>query len=99
MISFEEHGRQMKRLVDWLVGSQSWGRVGLSRTLRGLRTGDQRDLYMGLGLAALAFLRRTAPRKRLLYRRTVHEGSAIVVYNRPRGAPMIEVIKPKSRNP
>jgi len=96
MISFEEHGRQMKRLIDWLVGSQNWGSVGLSRTLRGLRTGDQRELYMGLGLAALALLRRSAPRKRLLYRRTVREGSAIVVYNRPQGAPKIEVIKPRS---
>jgi len=85
----------MKRLIDWLVGSQSWGAVGLSRTLRGLRTGDQRDLYMGLGLAALSYIRRTAPRKRLLYRRTVREGSAIVIYNRRRGAPMIEVIKPR----
>jgi len=85
----------MKRLIDWLVGSQSWGAVGLSRTLRGLRTGGQRDLYMGLGLAALSYIRRTAPRKRLLYRRTVREGSAIVIYNRRRGDPMIEVIKPR----
>jgi hypothetical protein len=50
---------------------------------------------MGLGLAALSYIRRTAPRKRLLYRRTVREGSAIVIYNRRRGAPMIEVIKPR----
>jgi hypothetical protein len=87
----------MKRLIDWLVGSESWGTVGIGRSLRGLRTGDQRDLYLGLGLAALSFLRRTAPRKQLLYRRAVPEGSAIVIYNRRRGAPRIEVIK--SRDP
>jgi len=88
----------MKRLIDWFAGSQSWGAVGLSRTLRGLRTGDQRDLYLGLGLAALSFIRRTAPRKQLLYRRTVREGSAIVIHNRRLGAPKIEVIKPRSRD-
>ncbi|MEX1126846.1 MAG: hypothetical protein WEE53_14390 [Acidimicrobiia bacterium] len=89
----------MKRLIDWLVGSQNWGAAGLSRSLRGLRKGDQRDLYLGLGLAALSFLRRTAPRKKLLYSRTVPEGSAIVIHNRRHGAPKIKVIKPKSRNP
>jgi hypothetical protein len=87
----------MKRLIDWLVGSPNWGAAGVSRGLRGLRKGDQRDLYMGLGLAALSFLRRSAPRKQLLYRRTVPKGSAIVVHNRRRGAPKIEVIKPPSR--
>jgi hypothetical protein len=87
----------MKRLIDWLAGSPNWGAAGVSRGLRGLRQGDQRDLYMGLGLAALSFLRRTAPRKQLLYRRTVPKGTAIVVHNRRRGGPKIEVIKPPSR--
>jgi len=87
----------MKRLIDWLVGSDNWGTVGLTRGLRGLRTGDQRDLYLGLGLAALSFIRRTAPRKQLLYRRTVREGSAIVIHHRRSGQPKIEVIRPRSR--
>jgi len=88
----------MKRLIDWLVGSPNWGTAGVSRSLRGLRNRDQRDLYMGLGLTALAFVRRTAPRKQLLYRKAVPEGSAIVVHNRRRGAPKIEVIKPRKRD-
>ena len=87
----------MKRLIDWLVGSPNWGTAGLSRSLRGLRKGDQRDLYVGLGLAVLSLLRRTAPRKQLVYRRRVREGSAIVIHNRRRGAPKIEIIKPRSR--
>jgi hypothetical protein len=87
----------MKRMIDWLVGSQNWGAAGLTRSLSGLRRGDQRDLYLGLGLAALSFIRRTSPRKELLYRKTVPEGSAIVIHHRRAGAPRIEVIKPKSR--
>jgi len=89
----------MKRLIDWLVGSPNWGAAGLSRGLRGLRTGDQRDLYVGLGLTALSLLRRTAPRKQLVYSRRIQEGSAIVVHHRRQGAPRIQVIKPKTRNP
>jgi hypothetical protein len=85
----------MKRLIDWLVGSPNWGTAGLSRGLRGLRKGDQRDVYLGLGLAVIALFRRTAPRKQLVYRKRVGEGSAIVVHNRRRGAPKIEVIKPR----
>jgi len=85
----------MKRLIDWMVGSQNWGAAGLNRSLRGMRNGDQRDLYLGLGLLVLGFIRRTAPRKQLLYRRTVPKGSAIVVHNRRRAAPKIEVIKPR----
>ena len=85
----------MKRLIDWMVGSPNWGTAGLDRTLRGLRRGDQRDLYLGLGLTALAFLRRTTPRKELLYRKSVPEGSAIVIHHRRVGSPKIEIVKPK----
>jgi hypothetical protein len=87
----------MKRLIDWFAGSPNWGVAGVSRSLHGLRKGDQRELYIGLSLAALAFIRRSAPRKELVYRKAVPEGSAIVVHNRRRGAPKIEVIKPRKR--
>lgn len=63
--------------------------------MQGLRTGDQTDLYLGLGIAALAFLQRTAPRKRLIYRKAIPEGSAIVVHSRGDGDPKIKVIRPK----
>ena len=85
----------MKRLIDWMVGSPNWGRAGLDRTLSGLRRGNQRDLYLGLGLAALSLARRTAPRKQLLYSKKVPAGSAIVIHHRRTGDPKIEVIKPR----
>ncbi len=72
--------------------------AGVSRSLHGLRKGDQRDLYIGLSLTVLALIRRTAPRKELVYRKAVPEGSAIVVHNRRRGAPKIEVVKPRKRD-
>jgi MYXO-CTERM domain-containing protein len=68
--------------------------AGVERTLRGLRHGDQRELYTGLGLAALAYLGRTRPRRQLLYRKRIPEGSAVVIHHRRRGDPKIEVVKP-----
>ncbi|MGH8916409.1 MAG: hypothetical protein ACRDZM_18070 [Acidimicrobiia bacterium] len=67
---------------------------GVDRALRGVRTGDQRQLYLGLGLAALHYLGRTKPSKRLLYRKTVPEGSAIVIHHKRVGDPKIQVVKP-----
>ena len=84
----------MKRLFERLIGGPDIGIIGLRRTLRGLRQGDQRELYYGLALAALAFLRRTAPKKTLVYKQSVPSGSAIVVHHKRRGDPKIEVIKP-----
>ena len=85
----------MKRLIDWFAGSPNWGVAGVSRSLHGLRKRDQRELYLGLGLTVLALIRRSAPHKELVYRKAVPEGSAIVIHNRRRGAPRIEVIKPR----
>ncbi|MCH8983276.1 MAG: hypothetical protein IH943_04125 [Acidobacteria bacterium] len=78
-----------------VLGTSDLAGAGLDRTLRGLRTGDQRELYLGLGLVAVAFLRRTAPRKRLVYRKAVPEGSAIVIHHRSHGDPRIKVVRPK----
>jgi len=86
--------RRFERLFERLIGGPNIGTIGLKRTMRGLREGDQRELYYGLGLSALAFLRRTAPRKQLLYRKSVPEGSAIVIHHRRVGDPKIEVIRP-----
>ncbi|MGH8873382.1 MAG: hypothetical protein ACRDWS_15585 [Acidimicrobiia bacterium] len=83
----------MKTLLR-LFGIRELGAAGVERTLRGLRTGDQRQLYTGLGLAALAYVSKTKPRKELLYRKRVPEGSALVIHHRRRGDPKIEVIKP-----
>lgn len=86
--------KQMRSLLR-LFGIRDLRVDSIDRTLRGLRTGDQRELYMGLGLAALSYLSRTKQPKRLLYRRSVPEGSAIVIHNKRMGDPKIEVIKPR----
>jgi hypothetical protein len=86
-----DNGRQMKSVLR-LLRLRDLRAVGVDRTLRGLRTGDQREVY--LGLAALAYLGKMAPRRRLIYRKTVPVGSAIVISHRRSGDPKIEVIKP-----
>lgn len=80
-----------KRVLRYLFGTSDISKAGWDRTLMGLRTGEQRDLYLGLSLAAIAFLQRTAPRKQLLYRKEVPEGSALVIHHKRSGAPRIEV--------
>jgi hypothetical protein len=69
-------------------------REGLSRSLRGLREGDNRELYFGLALTALAYLRSTKPRKKLIYRKTVSEGSALVIHHKRSGTPKLEIRRP-----
>lgn len=83
----------MDRLLR-LLGITDLRSSSVERTLRGLRTGDQRELYSGLGLAALAYLRNKRPRRRLLYRKHLPEGSALVIHHRRHSDPKIEVIKP-----
>jgi len=85
-----------KRLIGRALGTTSFTAAGLQRSMRGLRTGDQRDLYIGLALLAAAFLERSAPRRELLYRKKLREGSAVVVHHRAVGGPKIEVRKPRS---
>lgn len=65
--------------------------------MQGLREGDQRQLYIGLSLLALSYLRRTQPRRELLYRRAVPEGTALVIHNKGSGDPRLEIVKPKRR--
>ena len=86
----------MKRLFERLIGGPNIGVIGLRRTLRGLRLGDQHELYYGLALAALAYLRHTAPKKTRVYKTAVSSGSAIVIHHKRRGDPRIEVIRPEA---
>lgn len=86
--------RMTNKLIEKALGNQDPRKEGMRRTLTGLREGDHRELYMGLALCALAYMRRSAPKRELLYRKTVPEGSAVVVHHKKRGAPKIEVIKP-----
>lgn len=87
--------RAKKRLTDLVLGDPR--REGLRRSLKGAREGDYRELSFGLALMALAYLRSTAPRKQLLYRKRVPTGSAVVVYHKKSGAPKLEIVKPKRR--
>ncbi|HEU4916267.1 MAG TPA: hypothetical protein VFV13_06860 [Acidimicrobiia bacterium] len=77
-----------------LFGIRDLTAASVDRTLRGIRTGDQRQLYTGLTLAALAYMRRTRPRRALIFRRSLPEGSALVIHHKRRGDPKIEVIRP-----
>lgn len=83
-----------RKLIERALGGPTIGSAGLNRTIRGLRTGERRELYLGLGLAAFAYLRRTAPSKKLLYSKRLKPGSAVVIHHRGSGDPRIEVITP-----
>jgi hypothetical protein len=83
----------MKRLLR-LFGFRDTGPQGVKRTLRGLRTGDQRELYIGLALAALTYLKKTRPGKKLIYSKTLSGDSAIVVRTTEPGRPRLKVTKP-----
>jgi hypothetical protein len=43
-------------------------------------------------------LQRTKPRKRLIHKQTVPEGTAIVIHHKKSGNPRLEIIKPKKRD-
>lgn len=88
----------MGLLRDKVLGGSDARQAGYERTLRGLRESDRRELYMGLALSALAYLQRTKPRKELLYRKTVPEGSALVIHHKKSGNPRLQIVKPGKRS-
>jgi hypothetical protein len=88
-------GRLTNRLKNQMGDDPK--RDGLRRSLRGLREGNDRELYLGLALTVLSYLRSTKPRKELIYRKTVSEGSALVIHHKRTGTPRLEIIKPKRR--
>jgi hypothetical protein len=87
--------RITKRLMDWAIWERDPRAAGIQRTWRGFREGNDRDLYIGLALTALAYLQTTAPRKQLIYRKAVPEGSTLVIQHKRRGAPRLEIVKPE----
>lgn len=88
----------MGMLKDKVLGGSDAREAGYERTLRGLREGDRRELYLGLALSALAYLQKTKPRKQLLYRQKVPEGSALVIHHKKSGNPRLQIIKPGKQN-
>lgn len=101
MVAVAGNGRQMaqltKKMMARLWGTSDARELGFDRTLKGLREGDNRDLYFGLALSALAYLQRTKPRRKLLYRRTVPEGTALVIHHKKSGSPRLEILKPDKK--
>ena len=86
-----------KKIMRRVWGGSDAREVGFNRTLRGLREGDSTDLYFGLALSALAYLQRRNPRKKLIHRQSLPEGTAIVIHHKKSGNPRLEIIKPKRR--
>ncbi len=89
-------GKLRDKLVRRLLGDESTARVGMSRAARGLRSGDRRELIIGLTLSGLAYLKRTRPRKELVYRQEIKRGSAVVIRNTEPGQPPVVVENPKA---
>jgi hypothetical protein len=89
--------RRTRKLIDRALGYRDPRAEGMRRALTGLRVGDSRELSMGLALLALAYLRQTEPKKQLIYRKAVPEGSALVIHHKRSGTPRLEIIKPKKR--
>ena len=88
-----------KKLIERAFGARDPRQEGFRRTLTGLREGNRTELYTGLALTAFAYLRRTRPQRELLFRKSLPEGSALVIHHKKRGAPRIEVIKPPKETP
>jgi hypothetical protein len=56
--------------------------LGAARLFQGLRTGDQRAFLTGTAIAAFGLWRKSAqPKKVLIHRSVVREGSSLVVRN------------------
>lgn len=56
--------------------------MGAARLFQGLRTGDQRALLTGAAIAAFGLWRRSAgPKRVLVHRSVVREGSSLVIRN------------------
>lgn len=63
--------------------------LGATRALRGLRTGDQRTLFIGAAMAAFGWYRRSkAPKRELLRRIEVPEGTSLVIRSGSDQAPI-----------
>ncbi|MEA1902739.1 MAG: hypothetical protein U9N56_04360 [Actinomycetota bacterium] len=85
------------RLMRWIWGTSDAKEIGFDQTLKGLREGKSRDLYIGLAVSALAYLQRTQPKRTLLHRQTISEGSAVVIHHKKSGEQRLEIVKPTKK--
>ncbi len=77
------------------LGDSDAREEGLRRSWRGLREGDRTEFWLGLALVFLTYLQRTRPRKTLISRQELKEGSAIVIRNTAPGQGEVEVVNPR----
>jgi len=84
--------------MRWIWGTSDAKEIGFDQTLKGLREGRKSDLYTGLAISAVAYLQRTQPKKKLIYRQTVSDGSAIVINHAKSGEQRLEIVRPKKRD-
>ncbi len=57
----------------------NWTGLGLERSLRGLRTGDQRLLLTGAALLIVGWMRRNGGQRKLVFKRELKPGKGIVI--------------------
>ncbi len=88
----------MSRITDMteeLLGGPTAFTAGYRRTLTGLRTGDRTDLVLGLALLGFTYMRRTRPRKELIYSQVLAPGTHVTVRNAKPGTPTrLEIREP-----
>lgn len=91
----------MARMIDRIIriawGTTNPAAAGRMKFAQGAKARDSRDMYIGLALLALSYLRRSQQQRQLLYRREVPEGSALVIHHKDEKAPRLEIVKPKKR--
>lgn len=87
--------RLSDRIIRMAFGTSNPGPEGRVRVLHGLRERNDRELMIGLTLMAFSYLRRTQPRRQLIYRREVPKNAALVIHHRSTGDPKLEIVKPK----
>ena len=90
-------GKLRKKIWKNVIGGSDARRVGYDRTMRGMREGDRRELYLGLALSAVAYLQRTKSRKELIHRQSLPSGAAVVIHHKKSGTPRLEIVKPKKK--
>ncbi len=83
-------------LLSSFLKPQTIRSLGLTRMLRGVRTGNQPALYTGAALALLGWLRsRPRGERELLTRKVVPLGSMVIVRHAQDGSelPTVEVVE------
>ena len=89
----------MSRITDMteqVLGGPTAFAAGSRRTLTGLRTGDRTELILGLALLGFTYMRRTSPKKELIYRKELAPGAHVTVRNAKPGTPArLEIREPE----